>query len=53
MMKSVRPQFKIENKELDSLIDNIFEIIPSYYDDREAFQISQLIIKFIKTNTLL
>ena len=33
---------------LDELIVKIYEIIPAYYDEKEAIEIKKLILKYIK-----
>ena len=33
---------------LDELIVKIYEIIPAYYDEKEAVEIKRLILKYIK-----
>jgi hypothetical protein len=37
------------DEELVDLVRKIFEIIPSYYDEREAAEISSLIKKYVET----
>lgn len=33
---------------LDELIVQIYEIIPAYYDEKEAIEIKKIILKYIK-----
>lgn len=33
---------------IDKLIEKIYEIIPAYYDDKEAKEIKKLILKYIE-----
>lgn len=35
------------NDKLNELVNNIFKIIPSYYDESEAEQIKQLINEYV------
>lgn len=40
----------MDDEKLDQLIINIYEIIPSYYDEQEASQIKELIRSYMSTH---